>query len=159
MTITQNALVALGLSFVPVFIISFKNRHMKTVAAKIIDDAAKAGRFTKAVAYKKRHRYVRPEDYGKSGFVAYKVWYKYTVDGKEYKTVRGYGINASVKDEITVFWKEGRPGKVYSNDFDKLGVKYTAMMLLPYIMFLIIFGVLQIASSWQDIIAKAIQMG
>lgn len=158
MGITQHALIALVVSFIPTLILCLKFRGVKTTASKIIDEAARAGRMTKAVKIKERVypvSYSTREERMRSDYWDAKVWYRYTVDGKDYTFVRRYDTRRSTyPSELTVFWKKGKPGKAYVNDFDKLGAKFTLYMFIPIIVFLIVFACLHIPSFIAEAIAS-----
>lgn len=113
-----------------------KSRGSRPVGARIIEEAAKAGRTARAKRISKVWQHLdEPND-------QHAVKYEYFVDGRRYvKTCWSVRSN-DIHDEITVFWREGRPWKAYVSQYDKLGMKHGILYIVPMAVFVMAYVLL-----------------
>lgn len=122
------------LCIIPVTILCSVFRSVKTSATKIIESAKEAGRSTTATLMKSRYYrygYEHPNWPNRAG------WYQYTVDGHVYEFKRKF--KTEPPEELTVYWRAGRPSKPYVGMYDKLGAQFLLYMAIPLFVFIVVF--------------------
>lgn len=127
-------------------IIIIKLNLNKTKSGRIIETAVDDKTYVTATRVGKLKYYSASHD-SKKPYPRYGATYEYTVDGKKYKykCIFRYDVPP---DEIVLFYPKGKPKKAVSDDTEKLGGRFTVLLvIIPMVIVVVIlmlFGVIDL---------------